>query len=120
MANLSEFSLTKLASGIRKEDFTSEEKIEYISDLTGIFPFDLVMTQEIRDSIEKNCVPPLGNWDKDLGVAWFIPREVIPKKTKNDKLYWIIKVIDEAAHHVPLDSPLELTCIINNYLDKWR
>ena len=32
----------------------------------------------------------------------------------------IIKVIDEAAHHVPLDSPLELTCIINNYLDKWR
>ena len=80
-----------------EEDFTSEEKIEYISDLTGIFPFDLVITQEIRDSIERNCVPPLGDWDKDLGVAWFIPREVIPKKTKNDKPYWILKVTDDTS-----------------------
>jgi len=80
-----------------EEDFTPEEKIEYISDLTGMFPFDLVLTQEIRDSIGRNCVPALGNWDKDLGVAWFIPREVIPKKTKNDKPYWILKVIDNTS-----------------------
>ena len=80
-----------------EEDFTPEEKIEYISDLTGMFPFDLVLTQEIRDSIGRNCVPALGNWDKDLGVAWFIPREVIPKKTKNDKPYWILKVIDSTS-----------------------
>ena len=80
-----------------EEDFTREEKIEYISDLTGMFPFDLVMTQEIKDSIERNCVPALGNWDKDLGVAWFIPREVIPKKTKNDKPYWILKVTDDTS-----------------------
>jgi hypothetical protein len=32
----------------------------------------------------------------------------------------IVEVIDKAAHHVPLDSPLELTTLINNYLDKWR
>ena len=80
-----------------EEDFTREEKIEFISDLTGIFPFDLVLTKEIRDSIERNCVPALGNWDKDLMVAWFIPREVIPKKTKNDKLYWIIKAVDDTS-----------------------
>ena len=80
-----------------EEDFTREEKIEYVSDLTGMFPFDLVLTKNIRESIERYCVPPLGSWDKALGVAWFIPREVIEKKTKNDKLYWIVKVIDNTS-----------------------
>ena len=42
-------------------------------------------------------VPPLGEWDNDLGVAWFIPREVITKKTKNGKTYWIVKVIDSTS-----------------------
>ena len=80
-----------------EEDFTREEKIEYVSDLTGMFPFDLVLTRQIRESIDRHCVPALGNWDKDLGVAWFIPREVIQKRTKNDKPYWIVKVIDETS-----------------------
>jgi pimeloyl-ACP methyl ester carboxylesterase len=31
-----------------------------------------------------------------------------------------IEVIDDAAHHVPLDSPLELASIINRYLNNWR
>ena len=30
-----------------------------------------------------------------------------------------IEVIENAAHHVPLDEPLELTKIINEYLHKW-
>jgi DNA polymerase III subunit alpha len=80
-----------------EEDFSREEKIGYVSDLTGMFPFDLVLTKQIRESIDKYCVPPLGNWDKSLGVAWFIPREVIAKRTKNDKLYWIVKVVDNTS-----------------------
>jgi len=78
-------------------DFTREEKIEYVSDLTGMFPFDLVLTEEIRKAIDRHCVPAIGNWDKDLGVAWFIPRHVIPKITKNGKPYWIVKVIDDTS-----------------------
>ena len=62
-----------------------------------MFPFDLVLTEQIKESIKKHCVPPLGNWDKDLGVAWFIPREVLQKKTKNGKPYWIVKVIDDTS-----------------------
>ena len=80
-----------------EEDFTREEKIGYVSDLTGQFPFDLVMTKEIRDAISNHRVPPVAEWDKDLKVAWFIPRDVIVKKTKNGKLYWILKVIDETS-----------------------
>jgi len=80
-----------------EEDFTREEKIDFVSSLTGMFPFDLVLTKRIREAINRNMVPPLGNYDEDLGISWFIPREIIPKKTKNDKLYWIVKVIDDTS-----------------------
>ena len=31
-----------------------------------------------------------------------------------------VEVIEDAAHHVPLDSPLELVSLINNYLQQWE
>ena len=31
-----------------------------------------------------------------------------------------VEVIEDAAHHVPLDSPLELISLINNYLRQWE
>ena len=31
-----------------------------------------------------------------------------------------VEVIEDAAHHVPLDSPIELVNLINNYLDEWE
>ena len=31
-----------------------------------------------------------------------------------------VEVIEDAAHHVPLDSPLELISLINNYLQQWK
>ncbi len=77
-------------------EFTSEEQIEHLVSLTGVFPFGLVMEQHILDQLSKHKVPPIGEWDTDLGVAWFIPREVIEKKTKNGRLYWIVKVIDSS------------------------
>jgi pimeloyl-ACP methyl ester carboxylesterase len=30
-----------------------------------------------------------------------------------------VEVIEDAAHHVPLDTPLELVSLINNYLQQW-
>ena len=78
-------------------EFAPEEKIEFISSLTGNFPFNLVMTRSIRESIDKYCIPALGNWDDELGVAWFIPREVIHRKTKNGKPFWVLKVVDDTS-----------------------
>ena len=78
-------------------DFTDEERIRYLVDLTGVFPFDLVMDDQVLNKLEEYFVPPLGEWDSNLGVAWFIPREVIQKKTKNGKLYWIVKTIDSTS-----------------------
>jgi hypothetical protein len=62
-----------------------------------MFPFDLVMTKHIKESIRRHAVPSVGDWDNDLGVAWFIPREIIAKRTKLGKLYWILKVIDDTS-----------------------
>ena len=78
-------------------DFTDEEMIEYQVDLTGIFPFELVITGDVLDKLDAHGIPPLGDFDPDLLVSWFIPREVIEKKTKNGKDYWIVKVIDSTS-----------------------
>jgi len=78
-------------------DFSTEEKIEYLVSLTGVFPLGLVMSEEVRGQLDSYGVPPLGEFDVDLGAAWFIPREVIEKKTKKGKLYWILRVIDSTS-----------------------
>jgi len=77
-----------------EEDFSVEEEIDNLTTLTGIFPMHLVMTEEVRDRLEANYVPPVSDYDPDLGLVWFIPREIIRKKTKNGKPYWIVAVID--------------------------
>jgi len=78
--------------------FSTKEKINYFVDLTGIFPIELVMEDSILQKLEDYNIPPLGEWDNDLRVAWFIPREVIKKKTKNGKTYWIVKVIESTSN----------------------
>jgi len=78
-------------------DFNDEEKINNLVSLTGIFPMNLVLDNSVMQRLDYYKVPPIGEWDNDLGVAWFIPREVIPKKTKNGKTYWILKVIDNTS-----------------------
>jgi DNA polymerase-3 subunit alpha len=78
-------------------DFNDEEKINNLVSLTGIFPMNLVLDSAVKQRLAYYKVPPIGSWDNDLGVAWFIPREVIPKKTQNGKTYWILKVIDDTS-----------------------
>ena len=75
-------------------DFNVAEEIDNLTTLTGIFPMHLVMTPEVRERLEANYIPPVSDYDPDLGVVWFIPREIIRKKTKNGKPYWIVAVID--------------------------
>ena len=77
-----------------EEDFSVAEEIDNLTTLTGIFPMHLVMTDEVRERLEANFVPAISDYDPDLGVVWSIPREIIRKKTKNGKPYWIVAVID--------------------------
>jgi len=75
-------------------EFSVEEEIDNLTTLTGIFPMHLVMTDAVRTKLENYFVPAISDYDPELGLVWFIPREVVKKKTKNGKPYWIVSVID--------------------------
>ncbi len=74
--------------------FTPEEKIEYLSSLTGVFPLNLVMSDDTIRALGERFVPPISEYDEGLELVWFIPREVIVRQTKNGKDYYMLNVID--------------------------
>tara|TARA_R100000808_G_C2141795_1_gene149611 strand:- start:959 stop:2254 length:1296 start_codon:yes stop_codon:yes gene_type:complete len=76
-------------------EFSEEDEIQFIIDLTGEFPLERVMNEDIRGRLDKMCVPPISMFDPDLMVTWFIPRKCISKKTRTGKDYWILEVTDE-------------------------
>ncbi len=90
-----EKNLTKNIEDYQDEgDFTEEEKIQYLVDLTGLFPLQKVVNDKLLQKLEELCIPPISEFDNMLKVAWFIPREVIKKKTKKGKDFFIVQVID--------------------------
>jgi len=79
----------------RKEgDFTEEEIIHFKTELTGVFPMNLVISTDTINRLREKYIPPISEFDPDLCVCWFIPRKIVAKKTKNGKNYWIVEVID--------------------------
>jgi len=76
-------------------DFSEEEKLEYLVNLTGVFPINAVVTPRVRNKLDELYVPPISEFDPDLGVTWFIPRECKLKKSKNGKNFYVVKVIDD-------------------------
>ena len=75
-------------------DFSEEEIIQFKTDLTGVFPINLVISLETIQKLQEKFIPPISEFDPELEVCWFIPRKVTERKTKNGKLYWIVEVID--------------------------
>jgi len=75
-------------------DLPEEEKLQHLVNLTGIFPVSMVVNERLQQLFEDRMVPPISEFDAELGLCWFIPREVIEKKTKNGKPFYLVKVID--------------------------
>ena len=75
-------------------DFSDEEKIEYLVDLTGLFPIQDVVDRKMMTDLESKYVLPISEYDEELQLVWFIPRQLIAKKTRNDKDFYIMNVID--------------------------
>jgi len=80
-------------------DFTDEEKVSYLVELTGVFPFELALPPSLLADLEQHMVPTLGEYDKELGTSWFIPRDVELRKTKNGKPFLIIHTIDTSGYY---------------------
>lgn len=75
--------------------FTNAERVAYISDLTSVFPIDMVLTDEIKHDLEQLGFPPLGEYDKYLNYHWGIPREVRNRTTrKSGRKYWDVYITD--------------------------
>ena len=75
-------------------DFTEEEIIQFKTELTGVFPMNLVISAETIEKLKDKYIPSISEFDPELQICWFIPRKVTSRKTKNGKTYWIIDVID--------------------------
>lgn len=88
----------KLLENIKKYeeegDFSEQEKILFLTDLTGHFPLNRVMSLEMMERLEEKFIRPLAEYDPELQFVWFIPRNIEVKKTKKGKAYWIVDVID--------------------------
>lgn len=76
-------------------DFSEEEKLESLVSLTGVFPISSVITENVREKLNELYIPPISEYDPELGVTWFIPRECKLKKSKNGKNFFVVKVIDD-------------------------
>jgi DNA polymerase III alpha subunit len=75
-------------------DFTEAEKIEFLTDLTGLFPITKIVSIDLLDKLEERGIVPLGEYDPDLQYVWFIPRNIEVKTSKAGKTYWVLDVID--------------------------
>jgi len=76
-------------------DFTTEETIENLVSLSGVYPINLVVDAGILKRLEEKYISPIGDYDPELGeVVWFIPRKITEKKSKNGKLFWILEATD--------------------------
>ena len=71
-----------------------EEKIESLTALTGVFPIRMIVNEETQSNLMESGIPPISEFDPDLKVTWFIPRKVNVRKTKNDKTYYVLEVVD--------------------------
>jgi DNA polymerase-3 subunit alpha len=75
-------------------DFTEQEKITFLTDLTGLFPINRVVSTDLQRKLEEKGIMPLAEYDPDLQFVWFVPRKIEVKKTKNGKTFWVVDVID--------------------------
>jgi len=96
-------SLKKLKENIEKYapegEFTTDEKIENIATLSGVFPVSLVMSKEIEDKLENKQIPSISDLEESgySRICWFVPRKVEVKENKGGKEYWILEVTDDTG-----------------------
>ena len=79
-------------------EFEDEEKIQYLVDLTGVYPINLVINDKLRNRLDEKYIPAISEYDEALQLVWFIPRKITARKTKNGKDYWIVEVIDDTSN----------------------
>jgi len=106
MANISEFSLTELASGIKKKDFTSEEATKsFINNSKKTKKLNAYITECFDDAIKS-----AKDFDKKKDYKGLLPGIPIAVKdlfcTKNIKLLQVVRYYTILSRHTNL--PLQI------------
>jgi DNA polymerase-3 subunit alpha len=81
-------------------NFSTEEQIHFLTELTGQFPLAKVVDDNTLRKLEEMRVPPLSEYDRQLGLAWCIPRKIILKKTATGKDYLLVEVTDSNSSNI--------------------
>jgi DNA polymerase-3 subunit alpha len=85
-----------LASLAEIEDWSREEKILMCQELTQSVDSDLLFPPAVMSKIAEKQVPKLHDIEPGTeGIGWFCAAEVQVKKTKNGKIFYRIKAIDD-------------------------
>ena len=89
--NLNQNIKTYAAEG----EFTRDEKILNTLELTGVYPINMIVSEDVQKKLAEKMIPPLGEFDQELGICWFIPKNIEKKTTKKGSQYLIVEAIDE-------------------------
>ena len=87
--------VTNIKTYAQEGDFTHDEKILNLLELTGVYPVGMIVSDSVQQRLTEKMIPPLGEYDQELGICWFIPKSLEMKKTKAGKDYLIVEAIDE-------------------------
>lgn len=93
-------SVKQLSENIEKykeeSDFSDKEKIEYLIDITGIYPLCLVVSEQLQQNLQDKQILPISLINNSVGenICWCILRSIQLKKTKHGKDYYVVTVTD--------------------------
>ena len=75
-------------------DFTKEEEIQFLVELTGQFPISKVITQETLKKLDEMYIVPISEHQAGNGLVWCIPRKIMLRTTSTGKEYFQVDVTD--------------------------
>ena len=78
-------------------DFSRNEVINNCVELLGFFPVTMVMSPQLYKRLEDSNVPSISKYDSELQVCWFVPISFETKRSKNDKNYYVVDVVDDTG-----------------------
>jgi DNA polymerase-3 subunit alpha len=78
-------------------DFTEDEKISFLSELTGQFPITMLIGEQMLHKFDEMCIPQISEFDPDLGLAWCVVRKVIRKTSGSGKDYLQVVATDMSS-----------------------
>tara|TARA_Y100000592_G_scaffold100517_1_gene180934 strand:- start:2978 stop:6412 length:3435 start_codon:yes stop_codon:yes gene_type:complete len=117
---------------IGEGQYSKSEKINNLAEITGIFPIGLVYDDITKMKLDSRFIPPISEFDSDLGACWAIPRNINTRKSKSGKWFAIIDLIDSNNVMTKLrywninNDTIEKEILLNevyvikpNYSDSW-